>query len=90
MRNQQVPDDCLKSFRVWGDTAGVNHGNEYAGLGDSRCIAAVAPHDSNDGRSHRFCVIERRNNIRAYISLDAAAADGKDKNGVTRMQAADL
>src|SRR5258706_4074823 len=31
MRDEQMPDDGLKGFRVWGDVFGVHRGNDHAG-----------------------------------------------------------
>ena len=88
MRNQKVPDDRLKRFGVRSDPVRVHHRNEHADIGDLRCVAALPAHDADDTGSNRSRVVESRNDVRAYIPLDAASADREHQHRIARLQAA--
>src|SRR5437867_12645011 len=88
MRNQKVPDDRLKSFGMRSDPVRVHHRNEHRDIGDLRRVAAIPAHDTDDTATNRSCIVESRNDVRAYIPLDAASADRVHQYRIARLRAA--
>ena len=90
MRYEQVPDDCLKRFRVRCYPLGMDDWNEDADIRESCRVPAVAADDADDGRAYCFRVIQCRNNIPTDITLDTPAADRKHQNRIAFVEPADL
>ncbi len=86
MRHQKMPHNRLKCLRVRRHSVSMDGWNNDANIGDPRCVAAVPPNNSQNTRTHRFCIIECCNEVRAYVTLDAASPYGEHQNRVARLQ----
>src|ERR1700684_4143055 len=82
MGDEQVPDDGLKLLRVRGYGCGGDGGNDEAGVGYLRGIAAVATHDTPKARADLFRQDETGDQIHADVVLRISAADGEDEDAV--------
>ena len=90
MRYEQMPDDCLKRFRVRCYPLGMDDRNEDADIRESCSVTAVPADDADNGRAYGFRVIQCRNDIPADITLDAPATDRKHQNRIALVEPADL
>lgn len=59
MRDEEMPDHGLKSFRVRGNVVGIDRGHNYAGVGLRGSIAAVFADDPYDMSSHLLRQLDR-------------------------------
>src|SRR6185295_16131402 len=90
VRYQQVPDNSLKSFGMRSDPVRMDNRDEYAGIGQLGCIAAVAANNADDARARRFRIIERGDDIGADVPFKASTSDRKHQNGIAGAEPADL
>src|SRR5580658_2007924 len=57
VRNQKMPNHCLKSFCMWSDVRGIHRRNQYASVGNRRGVAAVASDDADNFGADRLCIL---------------------------------
>jgi len=82
MGNHEVPNDCLKRLRVGGYVSRIHRGDEDAGISHSCGESAVPPDDANDFTANLFGELQGRDEVRADLFFEIAAADGENKDGV--------
>ena len=83
-----MPDDGLELLGVGGDGFGRQRGNDEAGIGDPRGVAAIASDNAKDAGACLAGETERRYKIHADPVLRITATDGEDEDGVTGIEAA--
>src|ERR1700685_384001 len=84
MRDQEVPDHGLKSFRMWRDIVRIDGRNDHAGIGDLSRIAAVAADYPKHPGANSFRELQGRHQIRTDVPFKTSTADREDKNGILR------
>ena len=84
-----MPDNRLKSFRMGRGMYWVDRGYDHAGVGNGGRIAAIAPYDSRNFRTYLLGKSQRRDEIRADILFEIAAAYRKYQQSIFGPQAAD-
>lgn len=82
MRDDEVPDHGLEFFGVGRDRIRGDGGNDEAGIGYLRGVAAVASNDAENTGAGRAGDAERSDEIEADAAFSIAAADGENKHGV--------
>src|SRR5690348_17658950 len=70
MRNQQMPDERLKRFRMWRNRRRIHYGYDDAGEGYPSCIAAIASHDAADFGADLLRKFQRAYQVGADVALD--------------------
>lgn len=88
MRNQKMPDQCLKGFRVRSYGRRTDYGNQYAGVGNLRGVAAIAADNTANSGVHFTRIVQRAHKVGADVFCHVSAADGEDKNHVVLTQMA--
>ena len=89
MRDEQMPHESLKRFRVRRDVFGIDSRDDDVRVGDLRRVASVATDDAVDLRADRARIVERVHEVRADVLFEIAAADAEDENGILWPQATD-
>ena len=70
------------------DVIRIDSRDDHAYVGNLCGVAAVAAHDSENGRSGLFRILQRKHKIRAHVALKVPAANGKYQYAIFRVQTA--
>ena len=84
MRDDQVPDDRLKRFRMWRDMGVVDHRNENHGIRDFCRVTAISTDDAVNRCADALGEFERAHQIRTHVFLKIATADAEHENRIAR------
>ena len=88
MRNQQMPDDRLEGFRVRCDVCRIYRRDQHASIGNGCRITAVAAYDADDFCSNRLRILQRGDEVWAYVLRNISAAHGENQQQIIGPQAA--
>ena len=73
MRDETMPDNCLKCFRIRSDKRVTNHRYNDNDIANLRRVAMFFPHDSKDSGTNILGVANRGHQIRADVSFKISA-----------------
>ncbi len=90
MRYKEMPENSLEGLRVRSHVFRIDRWDDYARVGDLSRIASIASDNSDDGGPGLLRVLQRENEIRAHITLQASAANGENEHTIVGIQAATL
>ncbi len=79
-----MPYDSLESLGVGRHQIRINHGDFDDRVSDLAGIPTIRADDAENLGAHRFCHVERADQINADVLFDVAAPDGEYKHGVIR------
>src|ERR1700689_4264489 len=88
MRNEQMPHESLKGFRMGSNAGGIYGGNQHTGIGHLGGVSPISADDAAHSGAHALAVLQRLHKICADIPLQISATYGKDEEHVAGFEPA--
>src|SRR5258708_12881643 len=90
MRDEQVPDDRLERFGVRSHVFGIHRRNDHAGVRHLGGVATISTDHADDPSADSSDVLERLDDVRADVFLNASTAYPQNADAVLGLEPAAL